>query len=203
MINQDELMLVPCYLARDDKSQAPAAECCAWDAFQREFYALVGGPVRRVPAARGASDDLVQDVWVEVLDGLPRFCLEQGHVTLESWVRSIVLRLLWNYVRRRSRRHERPLAEDLAAGLLDPGPSPDAELGQMQEHELFHACITQFAKRLSERDAMVVIMRFIELKASAAIARELGVRPGCVRDFLHRVVPELRAFLRGNSLGPF
>ena len=97
---------------------------------------------------------------------------------------------------------EDTLADDLAASMLDRKPGPEAELERMQQHELFHARVTQFAKRLSERDCRILIMRFIELKSTGAIAREVGVRPGCVRDFLHRLAPDLRDFLLAGGLGP-
>ncbi len=131
-----------------------------------------------------------------MLAGWAEFCLDPDHGTPEAWVGSIVSRQAWRYVRRRSRRNERPLPTELAAELLDHELGPEAELEQMQQHEQFCARVTRFAGRLSQRDSSILTRRFIDLKTSAAIARELGVTPGCVRDFLHRVAPELRAFLR-------
>jgi RNA polymerase sigma factor (sigma-70 family) len=201
MVDQDMLMLVPGFLTRQDKAQAPLAERCACDAFLRECAPLIDRLVRRARAPSEAIDDSRQDVWVEVLAGLPEFCLDPDHGTLEAWIGSIVSRQAWRYVRRRSRHRERPLPGELAARIPDHELGPETELEQMQQHEQFCAHVTQFAGRLSQRDSSILTRRFIDLKTSAAIARELGVTPGCVRDFLHRVAPELRAFLRAGGLG--
>jgi RNA polymerase sigma factor (sigma-70 family) len=200
MIDRDVLMMVPSYLARQDKAQAPTAECNAWNAFHRECVALIYRPVRRARARRDEVDDLAQDVWTAVLDGLPRYCLDADRGSLETWVRSIVSRRLWCYFRRRSRHRECSLAFELAVAMLNRKPGPELELEQMQQHERFHTLVSQFAKRLPERDGRILSLRFIELRNATAIARELGVTPGCVRDFLHRVNPELRAFLLAGDV---
>ncbi len=152
-------------------------------------------------AARGASDDIVQDFWADVVEDLPRYCLDPGDKTFESWVSSIASHVVWNYVRRPSRRREQPLSVDLATVLLDEELGPEAELELMQEHELFRSLVRQFAERLSQRNGSILTKRFIDQKTSAAIAREIGVNPGCVRDFLHRVIPRFRAFLLAAERG--
>jgi RNA polymerase sigma factor (sigma-70 family) len=200
MVDQDVLMLVPGFVTGPDKGQAPLTEPSARDAFLRECAPLIDRLVRRARVPREAIDDLRQDVWVEVLAGLPEFCLDPDHGTPEAWIGSIVAREAWRYVRRRSRHRERPLPSELAAELFDHELGPKAELEQVQQIELFHLRINQFASRLSERDGRILIMRFSQLMSVAAIARELGVTLGCVRDFLHRVAPELRAFLRAGGL---
>ncbi len=201
MISQDVCNLVQSYLARGDKSSAPPAESSAWEAFQRECEAQIYLAVRRVRSLKGAVDDVVQDVWAVVLHDWSEFCLDPNHKTFESWVSSIAAHLLWNYVRRPSRRHERPLPADFAEVLFDHEPGPEAELEEMQQHEQFHACVAQFAKRLSRRDGCILTQRFIDLKTSTTIARELGIKPDCVRKFPQRVGPELREYLRAAGLG--
>jgi DNA-directed RNA polymerase specialized sigma24 family protein len=141
MLNQHVLVLVLSYLDKRDKSLASAAELIAWDAFRRECEALISLAIRRVRAARGASDDIFQDVWLALFDDLPRYCLDPGDKTFESWVSSIASHVVWNYVRRPSRRREQPLSVDPATVLLDEELGPEAELELMQENEHFHSLV--------------------------------------------------------------
>ncbi len=196
MISQDVCNLVQSYLARGDKSSAPRRSPAPGRRFSENARRRSIWQSDVSVRLKGAVDDVVQDVWAVVLHDWSEFCLDPNHKTFESWVSSIAAHLLWNYVRRPSRRHERPLPADFAEVLFDHEPGPEAELEQMQQHEQFHACVAQFAKRLSRRDGCILTQRFIDLKTSTTIARELGIKPDCVRKFPQRVGPELREYLR-------
>ncbi len=201
MFEQKRLPLVQCYLAKLDRSLATTEESSAWDEFHLMCLTLIGASIRRVRPARAVSEDVTQDVLTKLLENLPDFDPDPACGKLESWVKSIASHEAWRWVRRRVKRREGPLDAYTTEELVDHEPGPDAELEHMQQHELFQARVTEFAERLRERDRQIVVMRFVKLRSVPEIANELSLTEGCVRSVLHRVVPQLRDFLRACGLG--
>jgi RNA polymerase sigma factor (sigma-70 family) len=199
-MDDDLLLLVQSYVRRSDKQTATAVECGAWESFHPECTALIGATVRRIRAAKEATEDLIQDVWAAVIHGLPEFCPNSKRGTFESWVTCIALRKAWRCVQRRSRRQEEPLAAGLAAELRDSRPGPDFELERIQQQELLSSRLAEFAETLSERDRVIFMLRVVDHRAIYEITRELNLTDDCVRSALRRALVQLGASLRACGI---
>jgi DNA-directed RNA polymerase specialized sigma24 family protein len=88
-----------------------------------------------------------------------------------------------------------------AVTLVDPEPGPDIEAERMQEHELFRSLVLEFAARLRERDARIVVMHWVRALAFSAIASELTMSKGAVWGVVRRIRPELLDDLAHRGLG--
>jgi RNA polymerase sigma factor (sigma-70 family) len=202
MTDQDLLMLVQSYVARKDRTLAPADENSAWERFYVSAGDLMRATIRQVSPARAILDDVIQEAWADLCKALPEFRLDPERGTLDGWVKSVASHEAWRWGRRRAKRLEHPLDPDLADALLDAEPGPESELERTHQGELFHARLTQFADRLSARDRRMLTMRIVDHRRSDQIARELGLSAVCVRQALHRLLSQLRDFLRASGLGP-
>jgi RNA polymerase sigma factor (sigma-70 family) len=174
MFQQERLPLVQIYVARLDRNLATTDERSAFEEFLCMCVAVTRASIRRVPGASAVWEDVTQEVLAKLLENLPNFDPDPDCGNLESWVKSIASHEAWRWVRRRVKRREGPLDADTEE-LVDHEPSPEAELENMQRHELFHARVLDFAERLRERDRQIVIMRFVKLRSVREIATELSL----------------------------
>ena len=161
------------------------------------------GALRRLAEAfvgRGpAADDVVQDTWIAVLDGLSRF---EGRSSLRTWVGSILV----NRARtRRARDHrEQTLfavpTEDLpdegsfsALGFWSdhPPPLPDDAIAQKRARQILLDAIEQ----LPEGQRVVVTLRDVSEWSAEEVCNVLGLTETNQRVLLHRARTRLRAAL--------
>ena len=159
------------YLALPNRDLATPEESLACEQFLRMCLAVISASIPRARTARAVSEDIRQEVLIKLLEGLPEFKLDPDRGNLESWVRTIASHEAWRWVRKRSKRRERPLDAGTADHVLDPEPGPDVELERMQEHERFQKRVAEFAGRLRDRDRKIVVMRFLDHRSLPEIAR--------------------------------
>lgn len=201
MSDQELLVLAKAFLARRSTS-ATVAERHAWEEFFVTYDPIIRASIRRIHTAQDIVDDCAQDVWVLLIRKLPRWKYDPVWAPIGAWVTKIALRLATKRARRRARPGAESLGEAHAGTLVDPEPGPDIEFEKMQEHELFGALVLEFSASLPERVRGIVVMRFLESRAAAEIARILEVSYDCVQSILHRVIPKLQSFLRQRGLRP-
>lgn len=134
--------------------------------------------------AQHAVDDVAQDVYIELyrcLDKIP-----EG-VEIERWLKGIARNLCLNHIRRVSRRgrlHREALAEILARTKTETDRSAiDLSL----ETALEGCC-----KRLPDRSRQILVLRYTEDLASAAIAEMMNMSAEAVRVALHRIRVQLK-----------
>lgn len=150
---------------------------------------------------RGASaEEVVQDTWLAVLDGIGRF---EGRSSLRTWIGSILV----NRARTRRARDRRELLvlDDHEDGLEDcrfnvigfwteaPAsvPSPDDAVSRKRARELLMAEID----RLPDGQRAVVTLRDISEWTSEEVCNVLGLSETNQRVLLHRARTRLRAAL--------
>jgi RNA polymerase sigma factor (sigma-70 family) len=200
MLEQDLLALVKSFLAKGGAG-ATAEERLAWEEFFVTYDVVIRVCVKRIHTAVHVIDDVAQDVWMVLIRRLPRWKFDPAIASIGAWVTKIAQRLAARRARRGSTRRGGLLSGTQADTLVDPEPGPDAEFERMQEHELFGALVLEPAASLHERDGRIVVLRYIECRAVREIARALRISDDCVRSVLHRVLPNLRNFLRRRGLG--
>ena len=147
-----------------------------------------------------AAEEVVQDTWVAVLDGLDRF---EERSTLRTWIGSILVNRA--KTRRARDRREQLLRVD-ADEAIDEGKfnplgywseapgavvTPDDALGRKRAREL----LVEEIERLPEGQRLVVTLRDMSEWSSEEVCNVLGLSETNQRVLLHRARTRLRAAL--------
>ena len=174
---EDELRLIAAVLQRDRKA---AAEFVS--RYVDGIYAYVR---HRLAPRHDLVDDLVQDVFLAALSGLPRFT---GASPLRAWLRGIARHKVEDYYRQRLRDPE-PLAD---------GTEPDQ---LMSETPLFDERIDlarlrrkaqDVMRQLPEPYAVVLLWRYWEGRS----VRQMAIATGRTEKGIERLLARARAHFR-------
>jgi RNA polymerase sigma factor (sigma-70 family) len=162
-----------------------AGDPTAWEALVSRYADLVFGIARKQGVGADGCADVVQDVFLALLTGLPRL---RRSDRLLGWVVKAARREAWRKVRT-SRRAARDDAR-AARSEADPSPLPAAAV---EELELRHLVREAYAT-LGPRCRSVLDPLFLEedARAYASLARELGVAVGSLGSARRRCLRELR-----------
>lgn len=164
-------------------------------------------------SARAVAEEVVQETWVAILEGLDRF---EQRSSLKTWK----FRILTNRAKTRAQREARsiPFSSLVALDLDHPEPTiePDRFLPtdaqwpghwnsfpldwrDMPEERLLsqeaHACIEQAIEGLSSSQRTVIILRDIEGWTAEEACRLLGISEANQRVLLHRARSKVRDIL--------
>jgi RNA polymerase sigma-70 factor (ECF subfamily) len=148
-----------------------------------------------------AAEEVVQDTWVGVLDGLDRF---EGRSSLKTWIGSILV----NRAKTRRARDHREQVLHVAPGDNEPEdgrlngigywceapsqlPAPDDVLAKKRALAVLLAEI----ERLPEGQRLVVTLRDVSEWSSEEVCNVLGLSETNQRVLLHRGRTKLRAAL--------
>lgn len=135
---------------------------------------------------RGDVDDLVQDVFVEVLRGLGGF---RGESSEETWVRSIAIRRIRRYFRWRwVRRILKPMDPTVIA---TPDERIDDETGQLTREAV---------ALLPEHYREVIVLRYFEECSIEEVGETLGIARSAVDMRLSRARGMLRTLLKSRGI---
>ncbi len=177
-----------------------------------QHHASLRRIARLYVSSPAVADEVVQDTWVAVIQGVWAF---EGRSSLKTWI----LRILINIAKTRGVREGRmvPFAEpgadedypgiaadrfhrNLIAGggrsseaeggslLLDPDPSPEARLLSQEAAAQIRAAIEE----LPPNQRMVITMRDLEGFSSEEVCNVLGVGETNQRVLLHRARSKVR-----------
>lgn len=173
----EERQLVDLVLRRDRKATAR---------FVAEYADAVYGYVRHRLAPRAdAVDDVVQDVFLAALDGLPRFTGTSG---LRAWLLGIARHKVEDYYRRQLRApgslDDEPAAEEPAAA----GPPIDEMIDRERLEDRTHRAL----RRLPEAYGVVLLWRYWENRS----VREMAAATGRTEKAIERLLARARARFR-------
>lgn len=133
-------------------------------------------------ARRETAEDIVQDVFVKVL--------EMELVLPPDKLRPYLYRVAWSTYLDHYRRNQR--YRDLVRRYIRP------ELGVEQsmpgEDSLGHALA-----KLSAKEQRLLLLRYDQELSMAAIAQQLGIRPAAVKMRLQRIYRKLEKILRSED----
>ena len=127
--------------------------------------------------------DLLQTCWIRIYRKRTRF---SGTGSFLGWA----LTVCRNQCRMEARKPRRaPLTRLEDRGdLPDPAPGPSERLRRQERAAALHAALDRLTAR--ERDA--ILMRILEGRRTAEVARVLGVKEASVRSLIHRGLKKLR-----------
>jgi RNA polymerase sigma-70 factor (ECF subfamily) len=160
-------------------ASAKAGDHRALDALYRDLNPLL----RRFFTARASTavDDLSQDTWLSVAEGIDRF--EGDAPGFRSWLFTIAYRRLADHHRRSSRRRETAAEPEMLLAL-----SPGFE---QVDHAAMAEALQGMIDGLSEDQADIVLLRIVGGLEVEQVAAIVGKSPGAVRVAQHRALQRL------------
>jgi RNA polymerase sigma factor (sigma-70 family) len=143
--------------------------------------------VRRLLGWRGEVDDVVQDVFVAAIKGLPRF---DGRSSELTWLTRIAINCCRSHQRRVALRRWLPLR------LLGEGPAATTDpAGQLKDQETQQQ-VRRAIGELAARDREVIVLRYLEELSVEEIAQVCHASRGSVEVRLSRARNKLEAILK-------
>ena len=165
----------------------------AWSCFARLYTPLLYYWCRRVGLQEQDAADLVQDVFVSLVQKLPEFRYDETK-SFRNWLRVVTL----NKWRERQRR---PLLQPAGSGrhVADvPGQSDDWELEETEyRQQLVQSALPIIEPEFSPVTWQAFQQHVIEGHEASAVAARLGIRLGTVYAAKCRVLNRLRQELQG------
>jgi RNA polymerase sigma factor (sigma-70 family) len=182
----------------------PADLAQAWEAFYERYDSLVRRVVltfcRRRPSALTVDhDDLVQEVWAEILAHLPNLTYSAVRGPLSSWLSVLIWRKVRGLTRRQShcRLPCRHLSEQVEDSLLSRGLGPDEAYAIKETCGLIESALAKFKARLSRKSYEVFYRRVVRGQSGSEIAAALDLTPSEVRYRHYRAMRKWRKLTRG------
>ena len=168
-------------------------ETAAWSRFVRLYSPLLLFWARRAGLQDSDAADLVQDVFVVLVQKLPEFHYDQ-HRSFRAWLHTITLNK-W-----RDRRRQRTAQPHAAAGvfLADlPGPEP-ADLDEAEyRRQLFARALEILQTEFQPASWQAFSEHGLMGRPAADVAQELGLSVGAVYAAKFRILARLRQDLHG------
>ncbi|MEI7645348.1 MAG: sigma-70 family RNA polymerase sigma factor [Chloroflexales bacterium] len=165
---------------------------------QRAFdmiYDRFADPIFRYVYARcgdvSATEDLLGDLWVRVVERLASFRPPPSGVeqAFAAWLYRIAHNLVIDSFRRKSAGNI-----PLDPNISDREPTPDEHAISSDERRTLHAAIA----KLTPDQREVVLLRFIEERSNAEVAVLTGRSEGAVKVMQHRALGALAKLLGGS-----
>ncbi|MGH7722788.1 MAG: RNA polymerase sigma factor [Candidatus Dormibacteria bacterium] len=187
----DDLGLITAYLGGD---------VGAFDILFQRYHSRVRAVCLRYVGEEALAEDLVQETFYKVIRALAR--VDQSY-NFGAWVHRIAVNICQDELRRRARR-----AAHLDLGGGDPQEAmlnvADRDRSGHPEDALEMSSLRQLvwevAKRLPERQRMVLTLRELQGLSYASIARVMGTSDAAVETLLHRARKRFKAeYLRLDS----
>ncbi|HFA47572.1 MAG TPA: RNA polymerase sigma factor [Bacteroidetes bacterium] len=149
-----------------------------YDKYKKAMYSLA----YRVTGDYEAANDVLQDAFVKVFRGLPKFRAES---TLGAWIKTIVVRTAYSYLRK-----EKVFLEDID-NLTNP---PRVDWGHYLDTEYLEKAILS----LPEGYRMVFVLVEIEGYTHKDVAKLLGISEGTSKSQLFYSKKKLRQILKNR-----
>ncbi len=141
--------------------------------------------LRKLLISADATEDALQDVWLDVLRHLPRLSDPQA---LRAWLYRIARDRAFRRLRKAGREPQSLDEHQLANGQPEPEFTPE-------EAAQIHAALD----RLPAHQREVLVLRFLEDMSYEDIARVIGCPLGTLRSRLHYAKRALRDLLTDDS----
>jgi RNA polymerase sigma-70 factor (ECF subfamily) len=162
--------------------------------YERPVFSLLYRMVRN----RGLAEDLAQETFIKVLNGLGSY---NPHFRFSSWIFKIANNAAIDQLRKREldtlsldgSPHAATPAE-MSATALQLGDRHESPLEELEARELGGAIEHAIAKLRPEYRACV-LLRHVEGHSYEEIARILDLPLGTVKTYIHRARNELRGYL--------
>ena len=166
------------------------------DRLVEDHKKLVYHVIHRTVRDRAAHEEIFQEVFLNVLESLPRF---EGRSKLSTWIASIAVHTCYKFVQKARERERVGSFADWLEGRPEPGVPPDVqeslEKGDIKRRLEWHLA------KLPRKHALPVTLFYIEGMSYREIAEILEIPLGTVKSHLFRGLKELRKSIEGGGDG--
>ena len=159
----------------------------------REYSDRVYRTAHRMLGDDRDAEEAVQDVFVKVYNGLKDF---RGESDVSTWIYRITVNACVSR-RRRARRPEVSLDDPALAEEIATASSKPEELYEADDSRKHAVTLTA---RLSDKEAQVVTLFYLEELDYNTIARIMDIPPGSVATLLHRARMHLHYLMIKESM---
>ncbi len=169
-----------------------AGDTGAFELLMRRHNQRLFRTARSVLSNDADAQDALQDAYIRVYRGLPRF---RERSTLVTWMTRIVFNEALRFRARRSgiRQRERAAASLAATNARAGGPEP--VMDETERMRMFDDALGA----LSERERAVVMLRIVQGLGTRETAASLGMSESHVKVCLFRAKPKMADALAGSG----
>jgi RNA polymerase sigma factor (sigma-70 family) len=176
----------------------------AWDGFYRTYTNMLRRMAAEFHLDAGESEDLVQEVWLQVIIHLQEFKWQQHGGGLRGWLYTLIRNKALNLFRQKVR-HPVRLAGDMERhDVADQAPGPAEEWEAGWDRELMHTLLAELKKKVSPVNHRLLVLRWIEDRPLPEVAQLLKLSEKQVVYRQQRLFRKLRAaqaLYRGEPFG--
>ncbi len=155
--------------------------------YKRRIYAIILSIVRD----RDESEDLVQEVFLKVYEGIGKF---RGKSSFYTWLYRIAVNVALSYLKKAKRELE------FREEIKDPQHFKDIEEDLIKEE--FVDSIFKEANTLPKKEKLVFILKFHNDLSNSEIAEVLGISKDSVKANLYHALKRIRKKLKQKGLLP-
>jgi RNA polymerase sigma factor (sigma-70 family) len=176
----------------------------AWDGFYRTYTNVLRGMATEFHLDAGESEDLIQEVWLQVIVHLQEFEWQPHGSGLRGWLYTLVRNKALNFLRQKARHPVRLAGDMVRHEVADRAPGPAKEWEAGWERELMHSLLAELKKSVSPVNHRLLVLRWIEGRPLAEVAQQLSLSEKQVIYRQQRLFRKLRAaqaLYRGEPFG--
>jgi len=183
MMPEDKLLAA---FRSGNKRERNQAESSIYESFQPRVRAILSKVVGTGPDL----DDAVQEAFIDVFRGLPKF---QGRSGIGTWIYRVALRRGWKWSARQQAMRQKQLENP---GPIDNTSHPDAgsDIHTREMARMFEAAL----KQLDYKHRSVIALSGLEGLTPKEIAKTLGIPVGTVHSRLSRARDTLKTILKAE-----
>lgn len=157
---------------------------------------LVYHLIHRIVLDRTLHEEIFQEVFLNVLQSLPRF---EGRSKLSTWIASIAVHTCYKFIQKTGKREQVVSFGDWLEGGLEPGVPSD--LQENLEKDDVRRRLERHLRKLPPNYALPLSLFYMEGMSYQEITEILGVPLGTVKSHLFRGLRELRKRIEGDEDG--
>jgi len=166
------------------------------DRLVEDYKNLVYHVIYRTVRDRTAHEEIFQEVFLNVLESLPRF---EGRSKLSTWIASIAVNTCYKFIQRDGKRKRIESFGDWLEG--GPEPRVPSDLQENLERNDVRRRLERHLGELAPKYALPVTLFYLEGMSYQEIAEILEVPLGTVKSQLFRGLRELRKRIEGGESG--
>jgi len=157
---------------------------------------LVYHLIHRTVRDRTAYEEIFQEVFLNVLESLPRF---EGRSKLSTWIASIAVHTCYKFIHKAGRQERVESFGDWLERRSDPAVPSDLQ-DNLERNDVKRR-LERYLGELAPKYALPVTLFYLEGMSYKEIAEVLGVPLGTVKSCLFRGLKELRKRIDGGEDG--
>jgi RNA polymerase sigma-70 factor, ECF subfamily len=165
----------------------------AWDGFYRTYTNILRRMATEFHLNAGEIEDLIQDVWLQVIIHLSEFKWQPDGGGLRGWLYTLVRNKALNLIRQKVRHPVRLAVDVELREVADRALGPAKEWETRWDRELMHALLAELRQKVSPVNHRLLVLRWIEERPLAEVARLLKLSEKQVSYRQQRLFRKLRA----------